>query len=472
MLRPRMASIRQVLMHSRLVIIIAITTLVVSFLTYSLLYHRESINVSSLLVNTPGYGANKQTADFDLDVLVAHEVDNINILARSCEDPYRLPGYLYRDEYRNDTRWIPFYDDFSKLDPLPETNRNSTQQTIVLPDTKPESEFFSRAPTPWMRKLAEYQRMLQGVEYRKKANKDRPLTPAEEKIEQEMSWVRDRRVLLVGDSIDRILLRAVCSEFGVPGLVEGPGIKQATIFCEFPLMNLTFSQWHVSSMVTYKPDWWWVPAMDVVAFEDRDEQIFSKFEYRSRGKSGGPDLLLFQTGRWDVKAFSSADLIAEGKEPHLKGYWDTVGQLKWTQLRYVNTRMQKVLGLLRDKFGPEVPLMFRSIPVGRDKKTSDLGVISLDRMFRSMSEVMDFEIFDWASIVYGYSKEYSDEMHIKQGDLSWLFGDMILHYLFRASGGLEIRGEIVRWPNLDVSPWNPAANWNECHQFFVHPTNR
>ncbi|KAK9465228.1 hypothetical protein V1512DRAFT_266238 [Lipomyces arxii] len=454
--RLKIAQLLHVFWHFKFLLIAGATILLVVLEVFSGQYSRA--NVSSVISRiSPGAGYSLGT--------------DADIHARNCEDPYRLPGYLYTGEHRNDTRWIPFYDDFSQLEPLPETDRNNKEQTIILADSGPGPEFLERAPTTWMRKLMKYQELLQGIRFREEKNRVRPLTASELKLQREMSWIHHRRVLLVGDSIDRILLRAVCTEFGVQGVVEGPGIKQATLYCEFPLLNFTISQWHVASMITYKPDWWWVANMEVVAFEDRFENIFNKFEYRSHGKSGSPDLVLFQSGRWDLKAFGSADLVAAGKEPHLKGYWDTQAPLKWNQLRYMNARLQKLIGMVRDKFDKDFPLMFRSLPVGKDRKSADLGVMSVDRMIRSMSNTLDFEIFDWSSIVYGYPEEYTDEMHIKQGKLSWVFGDMLFYYLFRASGGLEVRGDIVRLPDLD-KPWDPIANWAQCHSFFVKPVNR
>lgn len=57
-------------------------------------------------------------------------------------------------------------------------------------------------------------------------------------------------------------------------------------------------------MFVYRPAWWWEKHMTVVPFEERWTEIFEPTFLELRGIDGvNPDLILFQSGLWDARAF-------------------------------------------------------------------------------------------------------------------------------------------------------------------------
>ncbi|KAK9238455.1 hypothetical protein V1525DRAFT_401106 [Lipomyces kononenkoae] len=400
-----------------------------------------------------------------------------------CVDPYKMPGYMYTTEDREETRWIPFYPSFFDLPELPETAypHPDDMGDILLDNRTVDDAILNTAPVPWFRMLRQYYNYLKRVDEAKESNQPEPeLTEFDEYVRDHMSWMQHRRILLMGDSLDRNQLQYLCEDLGLESIEEG-GIhltKQTTAYCHVPHVNITFVQWHIAGMYTFRPEWWWMP-MKVVSFEDRYREIFEPVSMpRVIGLSGsGPDLILMQSGLWDQVAFLSGAhyqrmqalpeedrtkfVIGRPKEP-----------LTIDQLRFVSKRFIKFVEFMKNVFGEDVPMMYRSSTIRKDGKDEDWGILSIDRMLRSLVTTrFDMEVFDWSKLAYGASNEYKDFIHFTKGRMSLLFSDMLLHYLFRASGGVEVEGVVKKWPQERTMD-NLKANWDMCHDYLVDTTNR
>ncbi|KAK9379100.1 uncharacterized protein V2V93DRAFT_327581 [Kockiozyma suomiensis] len=415
-----------------------------------------------------------------------------------CIDPYRTPGYLLipprsqesisptavADTSYRTTRWIPFYGSFHDLPPPPEAvyPRTSSSPNILHGQSEIEDKIIASAPTSWMRKFLQFYRLTTAINASKKAGIVYNLSKDELDLVTSMNWVKNRRVLLVGDSVDRIAVLSFCQDLGLSMKSEGGpvhGKRQTTVYCHVPGVNFTLVQWHVPSMFTYRPDWWWEKNMTVVPFEQRLTEIYSKYSLPITINAAGraPDLILVQTGFWDERAFRSG--LHEEKEKNLpellktKMTWESDSQLAWNQLRFVNARLQRVVAILREIYGPDVPMMYRSMTTRKDSKQADLGMLSLDRMHRSMATHLGLEVFDWSRIVYGHSSEYKDQLHVHAGPLTWVFDDMLLSYLFRAAGGIEDQGKVIHWPSMNSDMmWQNGLNWQRCHAYLKRSENR
>ncbi|KAK7207380.1 hypothetical protein BZA70DRAFT_12005 [Myxozyma melibiosi] len=420
------------------------------------------------------------------DVVTAYEK-----LAAKCEDPYRLPGYLYLPELEEDyreTRWIPFRDTFHELPALAGTvypPENNDTEAMLLANNEIGSEFFDAAPTSWMKRLVIYHNISNKVEQAKRLEKPLILSTREREIMRQMKWVNNRRVLYVGDSVDRIPILSLCEELGLEMVSDGGpvhGKRQTTVYCHVPSINFTVVQWHVPGMLTFRPDWWWEKEMSIVAFEERFEEIYLKYSLPLAINPAGkaPDLVFVQTGLWDERAIRYAEYFAgelDGEETpnanRTRIPWSLTTQLTWTQLRFINVRFQKLVHKLQDMFGEETPIMYRSLTMRKDSKLADLPVISIDRMHRSMAKHLNLEVFDWGRLIYGHSNYFKDQMHVLSGPLTWLWNDMMLGYLFRAAGGVEEQGKIVQWPEIGTAKsWNTGENWNRCHRYLTGNDNR
>ncbi|KAK9482971.1 hypothetical protein V1527DRAFT_474577 [Lipomyces starkeyi] len=394
-----------------------------------------------------------------------------------CIDPFRLPGYLYLPSESDcvaDTRWVPFYPSFGDApDPTEAVYPRPTEVgDLLLKDTGIERDFFSLSPSQWTKKLIFYYNILSELDSRDGHN-PKIINADDKSVLEEMEWIRHRRVLTVGDSVDRFMVLDFCEEFrGATFFEEGgrQGEQRTTASCHIPFVNLTIMQWHLPSTLTYRPSWWWIPDMPIVAFEQRLEEVYRKTLPRLLGWGGRPDLVLFQTGFWDERAFREAEHAEEEKSlpeaQKTKVWWKSNSQLKWSELRFVAARVKKVIRLLRQELGEDSPLMYRALSTKRDGKEQDLGLISVDRMMRALMAQLDVEVFEWGKIVYGFASEYQDELHIRRGGLSWLWSDMVINYLFRGAGGVEIEGKVKVKPTNDT--WfDVAKNWAECHRWLI-----
>ncbi|KAK9323472.1 hypothetical protein V1517DRAFT_320372 [Lipomyces orientalis] len=402
---------------------------------------------------------------------------------RECVDPYNMPGYMYTTEDREETRWIPYYPSFFDLPALPETEYPHPEDMgdILLDNRTVDDAILGTAPVPWFRLFRAYYEYLKKVAEAEEKQQPVPeLSPLDEFTRDHMSWTKDRRVLLMGDSVDRSLLHFLCEDMGLQSVEEGGKYltKQTTAYCHIPLINITFVQWHIAGMYTFRPEWWWMP-MKIVSFEERHREIYEPISMpRVIGHSGsGPDLILLQSGLWDQVAFLSGahfhKMQALPEEDRTKF---VIGRprdpLTIDQLRFVSKRFIKFVEFMKDVFGDDVPMMYRSSTVRKDGKDEDAGILSIDRMLRSLvTTKFNMEIFEWSKLAYGATSEYKDFIHLKKGRMSWLFSDMLLHYLFRASGGVEIEGNVRKWPREETMH-DLKANWDMCHDYLVDTTNR
>ncbi|KAK9386231.1 hypothetical protein V1515DRAFT_538357 [Lipomyces mesembrius] len=402
---------------------------------------------------------------------------------RECVDPYKIPGYMYTTEDREETRWIPFYPSFFDLPALPETAYPHPEDMgdILLNNRTVDDVILNTAPVPWFRMLRSYYAYLKKVADAKEGHQPEPeLSEQDEFVRVHMSWTKNRRILLMGDSIDRNQLQYMCEDMGHPFVEDGGPyvMEQTTAYCHIPLINITFVQWHIAGMYTFRPEWWWMP-MKLVSFEDRFKEIFKPVSmHRVIGPSGsGPDLILMQSGTWDQVAFlSGAHFHQMQALPEKNRTKFVIGRprqpLTMDQLRFVSKRFIKFVEFMKDVFGDNVPMMYRSSSVRKEGKDEDAGILSIDRMLRSLVTTrFNMEIFDWSRLAYGATSEYRDFIHFNKGRMSWLFSDMLLHYLFRASGGVEIEGVVKIWPQ-EKTMHDLNANWEVCHDYIVDTTNR
>ncbi|KAK9447291.1 uncharacterized protein V1518DRAFT_377254 [Limtongia smithiae] len=399
----------------------------------------------------------------------------------ACVDAYRLPGFVYFRADSADARYVPFYSEFHNGPELADAQypRPAERGNLVLDDDAIEAEYMALSPRPWFAELQTYHRLLQAESEIAEGGEHKiVLNTTEQALHDEMRWLHDRRLLILGDSIDRNMINFFCQDLGLNltmdgGPVQGP--KQTTAYCHVPLLNFTLMQWHIPGMFTYRPEWWWVEDMPLVAFEERFDQIFEKYSLPLvLGPSGSsPDLVLFASGLWDDRSFREAELAEKYKDtpiasrPEIK--WNSASQMHWRQLQFLNARTQKFVAKIRSLFGTDVPLMYRSLIMRKNEKANDLGVVSIDRMTRSLSAQLGIEVFDWARIAYGFSGEYFDNIHIGHGHMSRIWADMVLSYLFRSAGGIEVKGNVTVWP-CDTA--HNARSWERCHSYFVEPLNR
>ncbi|KAF4984844.1 hypothetical protein FDECE_17011 [Fusarium decemcellulare] len=372
----------------------------------------------------------------------------------NCEDPYRRPGYLYMPadingtgEYKK-TQWVPYTDDLLDAE-APDYAVYPAAGEVIFNATEVESEYLELSSTPrqWMHTaIAESQRRRKALTKKEATVEDY----ASMKDDSEFGWLWGRRILLFSDSVDRFMMQYFCEEFG-------SGMRQprphTTATCTIPEFNLTFIHWHFAGTLQYRPDWWWMQDMDEIAFEERWDTLWAPMNETIRGPTGQPDLILWQNGLWDQRAFWESGEANHEKDVYPMG--TRARQLVWQEVRFVAARLKKFVQRIADEF-PDSPTMFRSMTIHRVSDAGDASIYDLDRISRAVAEKAGHEVFEWGRIITSLSMLYKDKTHPGKGPASWLWGDMVLEYLARIGAA----GDEVRKPYFD--------GWDACHS---HLTN-
>jgi hypothetical protein len=169
-----------------------------------------------------------------------------------------------------------------------------------------------------------------------------------------LGWLWGRRVLTIGDSVDRFMVQFFCEEFS--NKMFEPE-RHTTATCHIPTFNLTLAVWHFPGSYTSRPKWWWMKDMKYVQFEERWDKIWeSSLKTDVRGANGkSPDLVLWQNGLWDQRLIWEAGGFHDGNDKKSLGSRER--QLVWEEVRFILARLKKLLNKVQQEFGLEVPMV-------------------------------------------------------------------------------------------------------------------
>ncbi|KAK9476570.1 hypothetical protein V1514DRAFT_348779 [Lipomyces japonicus] len=219
-------------------------------------------------------------------------------------------------------------------------------------------------------------------------------------------WIGNKRVLILSDSVDRYMAVYFCQAIGLGGIF-GSGGKHTTAWCIVSSLNLTIYHWHFASMFTVRPEWWWIREMTHVPWEIRYEEMY---------KQTLPEVV----GMDDYKV----ELDTE------EGGGFECRQLFWSALRFFIKRSITFVHFLKNIF-PGTPLMYSTSNQHEESDETDLP--------------LKLKGLGWGRMMAGFQDIYNDNMHVGLGAHSWTYGNMLTYYLFRASGGTELKGNITLW---------------------------
>lgn len=323
---------------------------------------------------------------------------------------------------------------------------------VFFNQTEVESSFIESTSTPrqWMHLVRQEDQRRRDLSTTK-LEEQTPQDFVSYKDDGGLGWLWGRRVVILGDSVDRFMVQFFCGEFGRQFIQ--PKSPRTVAMCEIPTLNFTLVHWHFSGSFTYRPDWWWMNDMKEVAFEERWEKWWAPtMDTHVRGPNGRPDLLLWQNGLWDQRA------LWEAGEAHFTVN-ETMGtrerQLAWQEVRFIAARIRKLIGMVHEEFGEDVPAMFRAITIHRNSNATDANIYELDRIARAIAEHAGHETFEWGRILTAFSMLYKDKTHTDKGPASWLWGNMVLEYVARSAGA----GDGERAPYFN--------SWKACHSHLV-----
>ncbi|KAK9476743.1 hypothetical protein V1514DRAFT_344378 [Lipomyces japonicus] len=185
-------------------------------------------------------------------------------------------------------------------------------------DGLPNEEFQKTAPTNWMQQIKLHEALYKRSD-KVRDLKSPALRPEElkklESLEQNLLWLRNSRVLLLSDFIDRYQSGFICNRIG-SGLIIGRHGYQTTAHCTLKYWNATFMNLHVASLSTNRPEWWWIKEMTVVPFEERWDTFYNETIKEVVGMNGiGPDLIIVHSGLWDLSYFTTSHKAHNKTEP-------------------------------------------------------------------------------------------------------------------------------------------------------------
>ncbi|KAK9238644.1 hypothetical protein V1525DRAFT_101120 [Lipomyces kononenkoae] len=388
-----------------------------------------------------------------------------------CENPYLQPGFVWYNDTKEETQttWVPFYpnllDQSYSLTTLRSTREPVDPYTSdgdpYFPTEAPPQELLDIAPHQWMQDIVRHYELHKASVASETGQSSRSRQVLElEELENRLVWLRNRRILIVSDSVDRYQSEYICNRIG-NGLTHSKQGRQTAAWCHIPAWNFTLMNWHIASVSPTRPSWWWVKEMAIVNVEERWTEYYLPTLKDTIGMNGkSPDLILFHTGLWDHTYFI--------RGPEALGQNATWSRsLNWRELRFYMQRMRMVVSMLRAQFGDDVPIMCRSVTLKRSLP-SNVSILNLDRAARFVCNELDIEIMEFGEIIRGYFDFYKDTVHIDRGPLSVLWANMILWSLFRTQGGVEVRGELVKMPTNSTEVVNVAEGWNRCHNDFMN----
>ncbi|KAK9466677.1 hypothetical protein V1512DRAFT_163953 [Lipomyces arxii] len=394
-------------------------------------------------------------------VYKVHQHNPNRVLHREqCLNPYNQQGMLYipeDDVYT--TAWVPFYsglldERYSRLT-LP---KNIPADPLIynfraFPTNPPPVPMLKTSPVPWFSMLMEYNDLARTSDRLYSTDIQRRLA----ELKTDLAWLVDRRVLIVSDTVDRNILSDLCNYFSQEMMIDTSIPEYAVMSCHLPDWNFTVSNWYMSTISTSRPKFWWIPKITEVPFQSRMTKYFMQNQ-DIIGTKGKPDLVIMQSSLMDHEYFARAR-----KEYYIANKIEYTRVLNWRELIYYMQRLRSVIGLLRSTFGGDMPMVWRATTLERRTGTNG-AVYNLDRAARFVCSEMDVEVMEYGSLIGPLFDEYLNTLNLKKGPLTVLYANMMLYYLFRTQGGIEVKGQFTLPPEEDVSL---GTAWKYCHETFM-----
>ncbi|KZT55628.1 hypothetical protein CALCODRAFT_498379 [Calocera cornea HHB12733] len=310
-------------------------------------------------------------------------------------DPFSAPGMIHWGSAPNDTRWVPFPQDLEAYKPDPRLAR------------------LDKLDSEW-KGLTE--REMEALGAGERLMLDMGTGGAE--------WATGRNVLLLGDSHDRNNVFNFCKEMKGKHTSWG---GHTGGWCRVERLNFTIAYWFLYGITDSDYAWFADREKPPKTPESRFSEVFLPRMVADGMADWQPDMIMANSLFWDTDHLFDQYFAEFGiKRRSQEG-------LSFQEVRYHQQRVVALLRLLRAQFGPLVPMMYRSRHL---RSSNDRGLMlriaQLDQGWRAVGEAMGVRVFDWGSRLEGFTDFYDGKQHFPPGPVTWLFGDMLLHYLREA----------------------------------------
>ncbi|KAI8452080.1 hypothetical protein BY996DRAFT_7251262 [Phakopsora pachyrhizi] len=260
-----------------------------------------------------------------------------------------------------------------------------------------------------------------------------------------LNFLRDRTLIFIGDSLDRNLVYQLSTEaFGTTNhrflnSEDDPQFRHPATHSHriglgsHPTLRLTLSNWFLMSVDVESPKDFFHPGEDPPQnFEGRLESFYYPL-MDGQLLSSSPDLIVFNSGLWDLVYLSGARdaEIARNRSMGVMSPRQVTGEpLTASELAHHEKRFRSLIITLRKRFpGPRTRLAYRTMPdsaLGKADQNamSRLRVRQIDglnvKIIHSLNRAGTFvDIIDWAWAVRDLSDELLDLVHFKRGAAQW-----------------------------------------------------
>ncbi|KAK9258231.1 hypothetical protein V1519DRAFT_470090 [Lipomyces tetrasporus] len=309
-----------------------------------------------------------------------------------CINPYAQPGFIWMETRTtvDNTTWVPFYS--VPVDKI-------VNDTRYFPNNFPPNDLLKNAPTQWFQLLHHYRNAADTVSTEKEPGRN---------------W---NLLLVIGDSVDETLVSHLCNSNA--SLEYGPtndSNETSIVTCNIKEWNLTITHWQLGCVGNH------CRARETIeSIDQKWDRYFVPTSGSVVGQNGAsPDLVIFQLGLW-------------GEQFFVNQYRKYIHGKKIDYSRTLNVRelvvyvrlLRRIISKLRDMYGHHIPILYRTVAL---KNTKEQGVVALN--------------LDRVARYAGYYSFYSDDVNIDKSPLRTLWVNMVLWYLFRTQGGVEVRGDL------------------------------
>ncbi|KAG0147495.1 hypothetical protein CROQUDRAFT_656054 [Cronartium quercuum f. sp. fusiforme G11] len=281
---------------------------------------------------------------------------------------------------------------------------------------------------------------------------------------EELDWMRNRTVLLVGDSIDRNLVihfgrRALAGTHGTHAFfipsdeLKVPNVKMESHqigVANLPELNLTIYNWFLMGLSVTEEVPFFHPREDLPQnYRSRIERFY--LPLLAKGALPRPDLVIFNSGYWDLDYLARAraakhqlefpNALARTSLPSNPTHDLGDGNpLNLNELAFHRSRLRDFVRFLRASLeklnsGAEQPIsyMYRSMQLGNATERNAFSpsrVRQLDESNRMVMREMGVRVLEWGKMTIGLDNQLSDPpIHYGIGSAQYIFGDMMLFYL-------------------------------------------
>lgn len=286
----------------------------------------------------------------------------------------------------------------------------------------------------------------------------------------EHQWLKDKTVILIGDSLDRNVVHFMFNEVLTnpklsthrfltnrtdPQFIEPQTASHRIGIGKQTNLNFVISNWFLMGIDVEKPEEFFHPGEDEPQeFEAR----IRKFYVPLLGTpllTKTPDLVVFNSGLWDLVYRSEAAVYHSKQNSTLPKV--TVGEkLTDEELLEHEHRFMKFMNVLQKIFpNRKTKLVYRTMPYSSKNANSnamstnriiqfDSFHLKLIKKLNSASGTKQIGVLDWSSVTHELLSELKDLVHFNPGKAQWLYAELLLHQLRRIVLGDNHQTE---WPD-------------------------